>query len=476
MADATAKGNRADAGAGPLGLARPRYHVTAPKNWLNDPNGPIKQGGTYHLFYQYNPDAPVWGSPQWGHVSSTDLAHWIDHPPALRPRPTGPDRDGCWSGCARVVNGQPTIFYTGVVETSGRRNEAVCVAHGSLDLLRWEPAPEPLVQTAPAEIDTGYHRDPFIFGDPGAWQMLVGSGLREGQARSGAILHYASPDLASWSYSGILHKRQAGIGPIDTGGLWECPQLFRADDTDVLLYSIQMEGQADPLRYAVADIGILESERFVSKAVARLDYGNVFYAPAITRDDDGRILMWGWIQEKHQRIDTDYAGALSLPRVIDVRNGRISVAPVSELSQLRHLTVGFPRVTDGASISLEHIPDAIGAFELRAEVPRGSRVELCLRVAHRTTYRLAIDDEAQTAVVTSGPFGPFGAPLSARPEGDRSLALYVDGSVIELFLDDQVAVTTRYYDAAATEVMVTGSFLNNVAIYPLDAAMPTRSV
>lgn len=30
----------------------PQYHVTPPKNWMNDPNGPMYYNGIYHLFYQ----------------------------------------------------------------------------------------------------------------------------------------------------------------------------------------------------------------------------------------------------------------------------------------------------------------------------------------------------------------------------------------------------------------------------------------
>ena len=79
---------------------RPQYHFLPPSNWMNDPNGLIQWKGQYHLFYQYNPFAPVWGSIHWGHAMSDDLVHWRDLPIALAPTPGTVDEYGVFSGCA----------------------------------------------------------------------------------------------------------------------------------------------------------------------------------------------------------------------------------------------------------------------------------------------------------------------------------------------------------------------------------------
>ena len=49
-------------------IQRPQFHALPPSNWINDPNGPIYYENNYHLFFQYNPSAAVWGNISWGHM------------------------------------------------------------------------------------------------------------------------------------------------------------------------------------------------------------------------------------------------------------------------------------------------------------------------------------------------------------------------------------------------------------------------
>ncbi|HEL1609561.1 TPA: hypothetical protein ACIRI2_001871 [Streptococcus suis] len=46
---------------------RPRFHVSPPVGWLNDPNGLSEFQGKVHLFYQYHPYDIKWG----GHALGT---------------------------------------------------------------------------------------------------------------------------------------------------------------------------------------------------------------------------------------------------------------------------------------------------------------------------------------------------------------------------------------------------------------------
>ena len=119
---------------------RPALHFAPARNWMNDPNGLIHWNGRVHLFYQHNPGGLTLEQMAWGHASSTDLWNWADHPLALEPSPDGPDRDGCWSGCAVVHQGTPHLLYTG----SARAGDAAVPGR------RRRPGPDPLVPR-PAE-------------------------------------------------------------------------------------------------------------------------------------------------------------------------------------------------------------------------------------------------------------------------------------------------------------------------------------
>ena len=128
---------------------RPQFHLMPSRNWMNDPNGPIYWKNNYHMFFQYNPDAAVWGNMHWAHAVSPDMIHWKHMPIALAPSFGGYDQDGCFSGSAVNNNGIATIFYTGVKTVPGERatlrdgthnfQEVQCLATSAdADLQTWQ--------------------------------------------------------------------------------------------------------------------------------------------------------------------------------------------------------------------------------------------------------------------------------------------------------------------------------------------------
>ena len=69
--------------------------------------------GWYHFFYQYNPNAAVWGDIVWGHAVSRDLIHWV-HLPIAMVADQWYDSNGVWTGSATFLpDGSIVMLYTG---------------------------------------------------------------------------------------------------------------------------------------------------------------------------------------------------------------------------------------------------------------------------------------------------------------------------------------------------------------------------
>ncbi len=74
--------------------------------------GPVYYKGYYHIFYQYNRDGAYWGNMSWGHSASKDLMQWVFLGTSLEPSEWY-DIKGSWSGSITMLDGVPTVLYTG---------------------------------------------------------------------------------------------------------------------------------------------------------------------------------------------------------------------------------------------------------------------------------------------------------------------------------------------------------------------------
>ncbi|GAA1855999.1 glycoside hydrolase family 32 protein [Asanoa iriomotensis] len=437
--------------------SRPRYHVTAPTNWLNDPNAPLYWDGEYHLYYQHNPDAPVWGLMRWGHAVSTDLVHWTDRGIAMRPTPGGPDAGGCFSGNARIVDGQPVVFYTGVTGTGypHRQVQLRAVADGSLDRLRLEPA-TPVVPAATPEQGTRHQRDPFLVRYADRWIMVLGTGLRTDEPGGrGAIVAYESTDTFEWTYRGVVYSKAGGGPGLDTGPVWECPVLVQVDGAWVLIVSAQLPLKAGVLcPYALWFVGDFDGERFTPTSTGRMDAGDVFYAPTVTEGvPDGRTLLFGWLQDDRSWVAEGFAGALSLPRELSVVDGRLLMRPAAEVAEL----FGSPIVDADAITVAPGVPrllaDGVPAtYRLRFEV--GSGTTHAGAVLGRDANGAEVWVGVSGGRLVAGAVGPDGLVERHGVDlagGDTTVTVHVDHSIVEVFATTAVLTFRVHPDIDSTD-------------------------
>ena len=436
---------------------RPIYHFLPPANWLNDPNGFIQWRGRYHLFYQHNPAGPFHGDIHWGHAASADLVRWEHRPVALAPTPGGPDAGGCWSGTAVDAGGRPMVFYTGVFP------QTVCAALGSDDLDTWAKHPaNPLIAAPPPGFgsQTGDFRDPFVWREGEVWWLVIGSRVAGG---GGAVLLYRSADLLAWEYVAPLLVGQATPdAPLWTGTVWECPNLFPLGGRHVLVVSFQNHDSGQ-LLYSGYMLGDFVDGRFTGGPFRPLEYGETLYAPQVTIDASGRVVLIGWLKEGRdgaaQRA-AGWSGVMSLPRLLSLGDDdTLRFRPAPALAELRgehvHVEPRLFRPGDanplaalrGGSLEIDAVLEpagatafglawcepgcdplaAVGCTSLRGDVAAG-------------TITIETDSLPRNSVSKAWHTAPL-------PAGPVRLRVYIDRSVVEVFVDDRAVLSGRCYPA-----------------------------
>lgn len=450
------------------GDERPRFHLTPPANWMNDPNGLVFQDGLFHVFYQHNPDAPHWGRMHWGHAVSADLLAWRHLPIAISPDDDGPDDFGCWSGCIVDGEGIASLFYTGVTLDGGQRRSSIRRATSVDGLMTWSKAPgEPSVPGPPGGIALDAFRDPFVFRDDDGWSMLVGAGTSDGL---GAVLLYRSVDLQSWTYRGsFLSADEISRADDADGPCWECPQLVQLGDTAVLIVSVVDRAPGVRPSHVTAFVGRVGDGRFIVDHAEPLGMGPDFYAPATTVTPDGRRLLLGWIPEDPPDGSSGraWAGSMTFPRTVSLgKDGRLSLAIASEVVALRtaRRAHGPVRLVDAAAawryaLVSQH-------FEIAATIDPGHAAEIAMellddddespevRVAFRPAERTL--SVARRGIVSVAGRNSKSTRILPGAAGDSlAVRLLVDGSVMELEVDGRTMATVRLPTTRADRIAVT---------------------
>lgn len=415
-----------------IDLAFPALHGRPDQGWINDPNGCIKVDGVHHLFFQFNPEAPIHGNVHWGHATSTDLVRWTQQPIALYPREGAADAAGAWSGVVALDGDVPTAFYTGIAESE--HDSQVMTATSDRTLLEWKQESQGILGM-PDESGIGDVRDPFLFTFNGSQYAIQGAGYEDGTP---AILLYRCHSMTKWEYLGPLVTGGAGIAqdwaPAE---IWECPQLFEVDEQWILMLSLwnRDDHSLDRVIYLSGELSEGGAGlKFLPTDGGFVDTGAAFYAPQVVAGTkaEPRTLMWGWSWEK-SRPEADvhaagWAGVLTYARQLSFRDGVLGSEPVAEVASLR---AGVLFDGEGGA----DVPVAERAFEV---------------VTSGIAELVIVDGGTQTVV--------------ASVDGGKIL---VDGSLIEIFSTDAAPATERVYPTATSRFEIHAPESTRVTVHRL---------
>jgi sucrose-6-phosphate hydrolase SacC (GH32 family) len=387
---------------------------------------PFYWKGEYHIFYLRGGVGKV----PWEHIVSTDLIHWKELPTALVSDgpPDGPDGGQMFTGSVCEKDGTFHAFYTGHNAAMPAGREFVMHAT-SLDLIHWTKHPKDIVGPDGVQYATKPHirdwRDPYVFWNEDTkeyWMVLCANSLKGGGP--GLMV---SPDMKKWTPAPALKAPNQ-----------ECPDLFKIGDTWYLIGGNNYRFSKD-LRGVFKDPPVQ----------------NVIDAPGIyagKRMFDGKRHVWtGWIwdcTDDRDGGDMTWGGTQCLPRELYAGpNGQLYQRPVDEVTAVfakNVLDIREPREV-GTGVVFP-TPDNY-MLECHVQLDPESTLTLNLRRQPdgRGGYNFVMRAKNQEAELNGPGFvWPRRCTLDARKP--IKFQAFVQGTIIECFVNDQFAYTCRAYN------------------------------
>lgn len=439
---------------------KPRLHYTAPKGWLNDPNGLIYSMGKYHLFYQHLVDNLDWTKvcTHWGHAVSDDMIHWHDLPIALSPdKPYELDTSGggCFSGSAIEWEGKLYLFYTGSVGDGDSLRQTQNMAF-SEDGVHFEKyAGNPLIPSPPSFGRRDF-RDPKVFRHDGMFYMIVAGSVGETVESAAACVYiYRSQDLYNWEYLNIV------VGPTkEYGTMIECPDFFPLGDRWVLSACLMNNAQYQSNVFFVGNMDF-SSGTFEILRTQVQDLNRYWYAPQTFADAEGRRIqmcwqntcLWmQWFDDWGPTIQEGWRSCLSLPHILSIDDSNfVHSVPISIDSEFEvEYTVEALELCNKPHIFSPKDPFCYQlCFRLNASECFSGRIELGLMGCGETHSKLSLDLPGRKVILDvkdrRDKYGS-GIVIADLPEGDDLFVrLQLDRSSLEICFNDSTHLVACVY-------------------------------
>ncbi|WOL02303.1 beta-fructofuranosidase, insoluble isoenzyme 4 [Canna indica] len=411
---------------------RTAYHFQPPKNWIN---GPMYYNGLYHFFYQYNPNAAVWGNIHWAHSVSVDLINWAPLDLALAPTAQF-DINGVFSGSATILPGDtPVILYTGADSNDQQVQNIAFPANLSDPFLRQWTKPDfnPLL-VAVNDIDSAEFRDPTTawLAEDGRWRIAIGALIEN----RGTALLYRSADFVHWERADSpLHSSSI------SSSMWECPDFFpvllkgregldTSADSEEVKHVFKMSLSAENSDHYMLGKYDQAKDIFVPDDCRRwltYDHGKFYASKSFFDSKKKRRILWAWVTECDSESDDvakGWAGIQTVPRTIwlDSSEKQLLQWPVEEVESLRRNEIHLHdlELKPAALYEIKGVKASQADVEVDFELPSLERAQPFDPSRAVDAAKLCSQEDAS---VQSG-IGPFGLLVLASENMEEQTAVY----------------------------------------------------
>ncbi len=455
---------------------RPIYHYVNPEGMLNDPNGLCFWQGRWHLFYQGYP--PEDTRQHWGHTVSDDLIHWRDLPYAIYPDP----EECCFSGSALVEENRVIAIYHGT-----KVGNMIALSDDPL-LLNWEKLTGQAVipMQSPDGAPLPYRVfDPCIWQKGDAYFSLSGGTLPHATngRRTRANFLLRSEDLVHWEY---LHPFVEGDDFTKVGDDGACPYFWPIGEGEnqrhiLLFFSHMSGGQALLGDYDTA------RDKFVVTSHHEFNFGSYgpagVHAPSAVPDGQGGVIVI--FNMNPAKPTAGWNQIMTLPRRLTLQGhdplsrDALAVEPAGDIASLRQDHCHMENLTLPAN--QEIVLDGVqgNAMEIQAEIATcgAPMVELnVLRSPHREEFTriafyrgrgfrnwerytgwersrleaardslITLDNSYSSVLPDVQSRAPETGPVYLAPEENLHLRVFVDRSVVEVYVNGRQCLAARVY-------------------------------
>lgn len=424
------------------------FHIEAPFGLINDPNGLCYFNGEFHVFFQWNPNGCEHKTKHWGLVTTTDFINYTEPRIVLRPEDWF-DKNGCYSGTALVKEDELWLYYTGNVKNKNKIREphqCLAIYYDKKSRIKKHGV---IIDKQP-EGYTDNFRDPFIFNHKNEHFMFVGG---QNNDLKGKILVYNTLNFIDWTFLGELKTK---VEP--TGYMWECPNIVKLNkNKHALIFSpqglISEEFKNQNLYQSGYIIGEFDSKNLEFKNHTKfkeLDMGMDFYAPQVFIHDN-KLIMIGWIgmPEKgkdYPTVDVGRIFALSNPRMIEYKSGKLIQKPLDQLTNLRNR-----KIIDLENINFKKYSKIFDkrCLEVIVELNVSECNILDFKFEFENEYILINYDKSNEVLKIDRTNMELGGKelrkFKLKVDTNLKMHIFIDETIMEIFYQDGLEVTTFMY-------------------------------
>ncbi len=456
---------------------RPAYHFAIPDGdgRPGDVNGTFFADGRYHLMYLYKNYQT--NGYHWGHISSGDLLHWRCHQDALT---TEEGDEGCYSGGAFVDDDGVAYltFWKFPSENLLKDNGGIGIAYSKPPYEKWKRM-QPIAingskdiwgtltlnidgkikHVACADPSNIWKSNGFYYLQSGNLRIIENFSELSSEYKGDYTDLFKSKDLRTWEYVGKFYDnpRLNEFYP-DESEDDMCPSFLplpnkkRGGEITNKYLQLFISHNRGSQYY----IGEVKGEKFFPETHGRFTWNDyALFAPEALIDADNRHIAWFWIRERSKGDGMKYgwSGVFSFPRVFWIENDVLHMAPADELEKLQFNRQNFKLdkvdgikpigVKNGESCRLKT------KIKFKNATFAGIRVKSNLTQSEYTD--IYVDKINNKLIFDSTKSGKDifcikeEAPFELKEGEYLEIDLFIDKSVIEVYVNERQAICRKVY-------------------------------